>query len=178
MTEMKHYSIDDPIFGFDEDFEVGASKVLMLGGSDTYTQESMALAYRTAGDLLVQEALDRDETSWEIAAPILHLYRHSLELYLKWAAESTARSHDLAPLIRAANKRAKKLTGKELDPAVIERMQEFAAYDDKGFSLRYADADGDGPMVGTTVKLFHLREVMERITSDLAQLRNTKPREV
>mgnify|MGYP003643881248 CR=1 FL=1 len=42
MNRKNNYSIDDPIFGFDEDFEVGANKVLMLGGSDAYTPKSTA----------------------------------------------------------------------------------------------------------------------------------------
>lgn len=174
MIGKRKYSIDDPLFGFDEDFEVGASKVLMLGGSDAYTHESMALAYKSAADILAQEALNRNETSWEIAAPILHLYRHSLELYLKWATQSTAKSHDLESMIELANERAKQHTGKELHPAVIERMQEFSEYDEKGFSFRYADARDDAQYVEATVKLQHLRKVMERITSDLAQLGNAK----
>ena len=178
MNKKKSYSIGDPLFGFDEDFEVGASKVLMLGGSDAYTQESMALAYKSAADILVQKALNRDETSWEIAAPILHLYRHSLELLLKWATQSNPKSHDLESLIKQADERAKQQTGKALHPAVIERMQEFSHYDEKGFSFRYADAGEDAQYSQTTVKLLHLRKVMERITSDLAQLGNAKPREI
>jgi len=50
MTKQKRYTIDDPLFGFDEDFEFGANKVLMLGGGDTYTPEGMALAYRSSVD--------------------------------------------------------------------------------------------------------------------------------
>lgn len=176
MIGKKKYSINDPLFGFGEDFEVGASNVLMLGGADTYRQESMALAYRTAADMLVQGALACDETSWEIAAPILHLYRHSLELYLKWAAQSKAKGHDLKSLIEQVDVRAKELTGEGLDPAVVERMQEFSEYDEKGFSFRYADAVGDAQYFDTTVKLLHLRKVMERIASDLAQVGNTKSR--
>ncbi len=178
MTRKKSYSIGDPLFGFDEDFEVGASEVLMLGGSDAYTHESMALAYKSAADILVQKALDRDETSWEIAAPILYLYRHSLELYLKWATQSNAKSHNLVGMINQANELAKQRIGKELHPEVIERMQEFAEYDENGFSFRYADVSGDAQYSQTTVKLLHLRKVMERITSDLAQLGNAKRREV
>lgn len=172
MTRKKSYSIDDPLFGFDEDFEVGASKVLMLSGSDAYTHESMALAYKSAADILVQKALNRDETSWEIAAPIMYLYRHSLELSLKWATQSNAKSHDLEGMIEQANERAKQHTGAALHPAVIERMQEFSEYDKKGFAFRYANVGGDAQPFGNTVKLLHLRKVMERITSDLAQLGN------
>ena len=178
MTRKKSYSIDDPLFGFDEDFEVGASKVLMLWDFDTCTHEGMALAYKSAADILVQEALNRDETSWEIAAPIMYLYRHSLELSLKWATQSNAKSHNLEGMIKRANKRAKQQTGKALDPAVIERMQEFSEFDKKGFAFRYANAGGDARPFGNTVKLLHLRKVMERITSDLAELGNTKPPEV
>lgn len=174
MIRKKKYSIDDPLFGFDEDFEVGANKVLMLGGCDTYTPESMALAYRSAADRLVQDALDREDTSWEIAAPILHLYRHSLELYLKWAAQSTAKGHDLKGLIKQADDRAKQRTGEGLHPAVIERMQEFADYDKKGFSFRYADAPEGGQGFEITIKLLHLRKVMEWISADLATLGNAK----
>ncbi len=170
MSKKKRFTIDDPLFGFDEDFEFGANKVLLLGGCDTYTPERLALAYRIAADRLVQDALDREDTSWEIAAPILHLYRHSLELYLKWAAQSTAKGHDLERLIQQANDRATQVTGAGLHPAVIERMQEFAEYDKKGFTFRYADANGDARHIDTTVKLLHLRKVMERITSDLTTL--------
>lgn len=170
----KRFTIDDPIFGFDEDFDVGANKVLMLGSSDASTHEGMALAYKEAADRLVQGALSSKDTSWEIAAPILYLYRHSLELFLKWATQSTAKTHNLEPMIEEVNKQAMELTGQALHPAVIERMQELSEYDKMGFSFRYADADGDAPVKGTTVKLLHLRKVMERITSDLTKLGNMK----
>ncbi|MBL7647516.1 MAG: hypothetical protein JNK74_15125 [Candidatus Hydrogenedentes bacterium] len=170
MTAKKSYSIDDPLFGFDEDFEVGANKVLMLGESDISTHGGMALAYKNAADILVQKALDRDETSWEIAAPIMYLYRHSLELSLKWATQSNAKCHDLEGMIQQANERAKQQTGKALHPAVIERMQEFSEFDKKGFAFRYADAGEDAHWIGVTVKLLHLRKVMERITADLVEL--------
>lgn len=174
MIRKEKYTIEDPIFGFDEDFEFGASKVLMLGDSNVYTHESMAQAYKAAADLLVQKALKSKETSWEIAAPILYLYRHSLELYLKWATQSTAKTHDLNRMIKDANKRARKHTGAALDPAVIQRMQELSDYDKQGFSFRYAEAKEDAQFLDTTIKLQHLRKVMDRITSDLTQLGNTK----
>jgi len=74
----------------DEDWKWGA----IVGG---WSSENLVIAraYRTAGDWLVDKGL-REEEMYEVAYPILFLYRHSIELYLKAIARDHTHYEDVS----------------------------------------------------------------------------------
>src|ERR687883_1808995 len=97
---MKEYSarrLDEPIFQdipdeITEDWNHG----VILGGIVS-SDLLIARAYKSAGDTLVQSALESHEPH-EVAYPIFFLYRHALEVYLKLIVKPAKKNHDLKVL--------------------------------------------------------------------------------
>jgi len=74
----------------DETWRHGA----LIGGMGCRDWRQVARAYKLAADELVKLALTEHERH-ELDFPILFMYRHTVELYLKAALENPPEHHDL-----------------------------------------------------------------------------------
>ena len=162
--------IEDPVFGEPEEVEPDANWGILIGGMGSYDEELMAKAYKEAADMLVEQALRSGDRSWAVAPPILFLYRHTVELYLKLVVKPKKRNHSLSELVERANEIAERRVGKRLPDWAKARLLEFANYDPRSTTFRYADGQAPLPFGEYWVYLDHLRQVMEVLTTGLAKL--------
>jgi len=162
--------IDDPISDEPEEVEPEANWGILIGGMASYDEELMAMAYKEAADMLVEQALRSGDRSWAVAPPILFLYRHTVELYLKLVVKPEKRNHSLAELVEQASEIAKRRVGKSLPNWTQARLLEFADYDPRSTTFRYADGQAPLPFGEYWVHLDHLRRVMEILITGLAKL--------
>jgi hypothetical protein len=163
-------SIEDPIFGEPEEVEPDAKWGILIGGMASYDEELMAKAYKEAADMLVEQALRSGDRSWEVAPPILFLYRHSVELHLKLVVQPEKRNHSLAELVEEASEIAQRRGGNRLPDWAKARLLEFANYDPRSTSFRYADRQEPLALGECWIDLDHLRRVMGVLTTGLAKL--------
>jgi len=170
MNEEIGRGVEDPIFGEPWDVEPEANYGVLIGGMATYDEELMAMAYKVAADGLVEQALRSKDRSWEVVPPILFLYRHTVELYLKWVVQPVKRDHSLLELVEQASDIAKRRVGKSFPNWVKARLLEFARYDPGGTTFRYADSRQPLPSEEHWIHLDHLRQVIEVLTTGLAKL--------
>ena len=151
----------------------------MVGGMAVPTAAEMADQYVRAAGLLVDAIARGDCEDYLLPNPVLYLYRHAIELRLKWLLGGAARTHDLRGLMGEISTAA--AAGRLAAPPawVGERLAEFARMDPGSTSFRYGPsrkaADGaDDPLAGDSfVDVRHLRAVME---AAYAALRGTEGR--
>ena len=170
MTDEMVRGIEAPIFSEPEDVEPEANWGILIGGMASYDEEFMAKAYKEAADMLVEQALRRKHRSWEVAPPILFLYRHTVELYLKRVVKPKERNHSLSELVEEASEIAKRRVGKSIPNWAKARLLEFADCDPRSTTFRYADGRAPLPFGESWIHLDHLRRVMEILTAGLAKL--------
>jgi hypothetical protein len=106
----------------------------LLNGAGVDEYAELARNYRQGADALLEAALQSGEAR-EWIHPVLYLYRHTLELYLKVIGEIDAPSHRL----RDCMERVEKRYGEKFNPRARGWMEEFDNIDPKGTSFRYAD---------------------------------------
>lgn len=177
MNEETIRGLEDPIFGEPVDIEPEANYGILIGGMVSYDEERMAMAYKAAGDMLVEEALRSGDRSWEVGAPVLFLYRHTFELYLKWVVQPKGKNHDLLSLVEAADAIVARRFGKGFPVWAKARFLEFAHFDPRGTAFRYAD--GAQPCIGEEcwIELHHLRQITKILTDGLTKLARLEQRE-
>lgn len=96
LDEGNSQSFDQSIFqdvseNISEEWDWG---VLVGGMAEEHDAAAIARAYKIAGDILTSEALN-DGEAYEIAYPILFMYRHALELYLKAVVQPQKLNHSM-----------------------------------------------------------------------------------
>ena len=108
-------------------------------------ESSMANEYAMSANLL-RDAAIKSGTPWFYANPIIYLYRHALELYLKAILQPNKPTHNLLKLRDALITYIK---GKyEIDIAdgwAIQIISEFASLDPSSTRLRYAKDNSGKP---------------------------------
>jgi hypothetical protein len=150
--------VHTPVFeempeGVDETWEHG----VMIGGMAMYNLPQVAKSYKLAADALVERALSKHEAQ-EIHYPIIFLYRHSLELYLKAMLKQPPADHDLNTLIELLQREA----GKQVPSWIEGRVRDFHEIDRQSDAFRYAT----GPDCDELwVDLHRLKAVMDRLAA-------------
>ena len=170
MNEEILHGVDFPIFCENWDDESETNHLILIGGMATYDEERMAVAYKAAGDMLIEHALASGDRSWEVAAPVLFLYRHTVELYLKWVVYDSENNHNIAKLVEEADQIAMRKVGKNLPNWVKARLLEFADHDPRGTAFRYGDRKQPMQNEEYGIDLHHLRRTIEVLTDGLAKL--------
>lgn len=175
---MKEYSVrrlDEPIFQdipdeITEDWNHG----VILGGIVS-SDLLITRAYKSAGDQLVQSALESHEPH-EIAYPIFFLYRHVLEVYLKWIVQPAKKNHNLKTLLGEFEKICIAQYGQQVPNWVKARIMEFSSIDAGSFSFRYAKAlDGSYNIDSELwIELAHLRQVISAICDGFERIARGK----
>jgi len=130
----------EPPEGLDEDWYHG----FLIGGMALYPESidgkiELARAFKEAGDSLVTKALADADLSYQMAYPIMFLYRHAIELYLKLTMPSAKPNHKLPDLIADLDRLVQKRFGQALPRWVKDRLKEFHEIDPNSTSFRYGD---------------------------------------
>ncbi|MBF0457631.1 MAG: nucleotidyltransferase domain-containing protein [Nitrospirae bacterium] len=139
--EMRHEVLRNcytPVFqdipdSIDETWRHGA---LIGAMAELQTNIDIARAYKIAGDILVARNAKEAE-AYEFVYPLLFLYRHSIELYLKSLPLGGKYSHDITKLIPAFEEFVLNEYKQAVPPRVKSWMLEFAMMDPNSTTFRY-----------------------------------------
>lgn len=123
----------------DETWTQGA----MLGGMSGYDERDLAESYFLAGDTLTAVVADHKQDARELVNPVLYVYRHGIELYLKCILQPRAdeRDHNLGALLERFCQHVRDRYGEQVPTWVTEPISEFITYDPASTVFRY-DAMG------------------------------------
>lgn len=155
-TFIEHARLHTPIFQevpdeIDETWQHGA----IIGGMAFRDRGQVARSYKLAADELVALALTKHE-SHELDFPILFLYRHTVELYLKAALANPPEHHDLGELSRLLESEA----GGQLPDWMRNRLRDFHEIDRRSSIFRYADP---GPPGELWIDFHQLQVVIDKL---------------
>jgi hypothetical protein len=145
---------------------------VLVGGMALWSgEEPIARAYKQAGDVLVKEALEND-LAHEFTYPILFVYRHTIELYLKTILNPTQRNHNLESLIQALVDYIDSKYKQPLESCVVERLREFATFDPSSTTFRYSSGHLKSEKLysETWVDLTNLSQVMDMLCKCFEQI--------
>lgn len=91
------------IFGEPSEEDEENPTVAYLGGMTQggYSFWDLAQAFKTTGDILLEQVISGKFEAYELVLPALYNYRHSLELYLKYFVyEEGTETHSLGALLK------------------------------------------------------------------------------
>lgn len=122
-------SPDEP----DEDWAL-----FVLGGMAQRNELEVARSYRMATDALIARALRASDLSYEYAFPVLYLYRHVIELYLKLIVQPQGtQGHGIMPLARAFKARVHSKLKLKIPNWVMDRFRELSEMDPHSDAFRF-----------------------------------------
>jgi hypothetical protein len=124
--------IQQPPDDMDETWHHGALVGRMV--RDVLDQFALAESFRQAGDLLV-EAIHRSAEAYEVIYPIMFVYRHATELYLKALLTPKTKNHDLKQLLIELGKNQNVVVPDWLAIFVLN----FDEFDQCSTTFRYSD---------------------------------------
>jgi DNA-binding transcriptional MerR regulator len=161
--------LNSPIFQepseeMDETWRHGA----LVGGIACRDLPQVARAYKLAADELLKHALSKYEPH-ELDYPVLFLYRHTVELYLKAALENPPEHHDLSRLIQLLEAES----GKKIAVWVRDRLWDFHRIDRMAALFRYADPPADGEL---WIDFHQLQAVIDKLVRAIEQYMEQKRR--
>ena len=160
---------EEPSAAFEREHPWSGPLVFVVGGMALPTMGELADQYVLAAGLLVDAIVRGDCEDYLVPNPVIFLYRHALELRLKWLMGEAARTHDLNGLVRDLASPAPVGRGIILPEWLERRLAEFTAIDPGSTSFRYArtrdrSTRQDVPVDGEVfVDVRHLREAMEAV---------------
>jgi len=126
----------EPPENIDETWTHGA----MLGGMCGYDNDSLAAQYFRAGSALVKHVLSSGERGQDMIGPILYLYRHGVELYLKVILKPEKPSHNLGSLLDAFCRHIRERYNQQVPKWVTRPISELAQADPGSDLFRYGDS--------------------------------------
>lgn len=110
----------------------------MIGGMANIALRHLGQQYYDAAVLLLEAVEHGAAEDSQLAHPVLYLYRHAVELFLKAAMGHGAKSHDLARLAARFKARLKASLNAELPAWISNRIAELAAIDPGSTAFRYS----------------------------------------
>lgn len=135
-----------------------------MGGSPdnlSLAQDFMEAAY------VLTEAIKRgDWENWRLAQPLMFLYRHSLELFLKGVMDCDKKHHDLSGLADDFAAFIRQKYRREAPGWIVARIKEIGGIDPASTAFRYGRtydkaAKAEYPIPGEAyVSLPHLQDAM------------------
>lgn len=148
-------SLNTPVFqeipdGIDETWHG-----VVVGGMASRNWPQVARAYKKAADELWKQALNQCEPH-ELDYPIIFLYRHTIEVYLKAMLNAPPETHDLGRLMELLEQQF----GNQIDHSVKDRLRDFQRMDQHSDVFRYAQPPPDGEL---WVDFHQLKLVMDRL---------------
>lgn len=162
-------SLNSPIFQqpsdeVDETWQHG----VLIGGMACRDLLQVAKAYKLAADELLKQALSKYDLH-ELDYPILFLYRHTVEVYLKAALDNPPERHDLSRLIQLLEAES----GKKIAGWVRDRLWDFHRIDKMAALFRYADPPEDGEL---WIDFHQLQAVIDKLVDAVEQYIDGKAR--
>ena len=155
---------EEPPDDLDEDSTWG----FLLGGMAWKEGYLPADEFLLAANALVDHALRERDLSYEYMPPIMYLYRHALELYLKQIVRPTRRNHDLPYLIGEFEKVLQRDHHQSLPAPIRSWLMEWATHDPTSTNFRYSIGGPDGEY---WVNMHHLRRVMNFLAENFKRMR-------
>lgn len=148
----------------------------MLGGMALPNKLELAQQYYDAAHTLVEVIKRHEIEDYKLVNPVLYLYRHSLELILKYIMHSKATHHRLDALSDDFVKFVKEQSTEKVPTWITNRLKEIAHIDPNSMAFRYAEdkygnkkvcsaVDGE-----TYVSVLQLQEVMSVLYDTLIRL--------
>jgi hypothetical protein len=145
-----------------QDLDEGKRHGILLGGIGTSDTLWLAQAYKTAGDVLVDQAIE-DQNAWLISYPILFNYRHSIELFLKLNNGSTEKTHQIDDLLKDLEFKL----GAEANRWAKDFLMELHRVDKKSTTFRYGE---NLPYTEKWIDLNQLKKVVGLFASEMEHL--------
>lgn len=126
----------------------------------------IADSFKTAGDILVAEALSKDEV-YDLLCPIVYNYRHATELYLKAIITKHKKNHNLIWLLTEFKKLLKSKFDTELPRWFEDIVIAFNDFDPAGTTFRYGEeCPGE-----TWVDVAHMKKILDRMAISFQRIR-------
>ena len=133
----------------------------LIGGMAHRELPQVARAYKLAADELLKVLFSKHEPD-ELDYPVLFLYRHTVEVYLKAAINDPPEHHDLSTLIRLLEAES----GKKIAGWVGDRLWDFHKIDNMAALFRYADPLEDGEL---WIDFHQLKAVIDKLVQAIEQ---------
>lgn len=180
----KHPLFRDP--GEDDQREDGYSAPygFLIGGLTSFERIELAEQYLKAANLLVESIRKQQVGDFEIAYPVLFLYRHALEVLIKYFLGKDVNHHRLDALADELVRFVRDQHGEAVPSWIVSRLREIAQIDPTSQAFRYGE-DRYEPQqrrpvpYETYVRVVELRDVVNtlyaalRRAADVAQQRTT-----
>ena len=110
--------------------ELTLDNYVAIGGLiDLIGMRTIADSYKSRADDLVEIAVNNRNIAYEYTYPILFLYRHVLEFYLKIISTGIKKTHKFDNLILNLREKAKDRLSDEILRELISRIDEFKELD-------------------------------------------------
>ena len=146
----------------------------LVGGMGNMSFQHLGQQYFNAADMLVEHILNGSFfDDHELSNPVLYLYRHSIELFLKAIMQDAAKTHHLETLSDEYRAFIKCEFDADVPEWIINRMTELAVIDPNSTAFRYNQVydratKSDKPVEGEYhVDLRHLRSAMLALNTAL-----------
>jgi len=149
--------------GYSEPFGFLLGPIGVIGRGD------MADQYFRAANLIINQILERQIADYEIAYPVLFLYRHAMELLLKTILANQANHHRLDALADDFTRFAKEKYAEDVPQWITRRLKELARIDPTSQAFRYGEDKYDdskkptGIPAETYVRVLELHDEMNRL---------------
>lgn len=138
----------------------------LIGGGANLSLQHLGQQYYDAAYLLVESIKHQDLEDYRLANPVLYLYRHSVELFLKAAMGEAAKTHSLDRLADEFADFVKQRFDALVPEWIVGRMKELGTIDPSSTAFRYSQnydesVRRDVPIAGEYhVDLLHLQSAM------------------
>lgn len=138
----------------------------LIGGMACRDLPQVARAYKLAADELLKVAQSKYEPQ-ELDYPVLFLYRHTVELYLKAALKNPPEHHDLSGLIQLLEAES----GRKIVGWVKDRLWDFHRIDNMAALFRYADPPANDEL---WIDFYQLQLVIDKLVKAMEQYIESK----
>jgi hypothetical protein len=145
----------------------------LIGGMANAPLQHLGQQYYDAAYVLTETIRLGEWDDYQLANPVLYLYRHSIELFLKSVMDNTGKTHSLYQLATQFSAYIKQKFNCEVPNWVTNRLKEIADIDPNSTAFRYSSnydkvSGVDKPIQGELhVDLLHLQNAMKVLNTAL-----------
>lgn len=179
MTVFSHDQMHRPLFEeltakHERPDEWSSPPSFVVGGMANLSYQHLGQQYFNAAHMLSEHIIEKEYfADWELSNPVLYLYRHSIELFLKAIMRDSAKTHDLATLSSEYKDFIKSTFDADVPSWILDRMGELSIIDPNSTAFRYNKvfskaSKSDVPVAGEFhVDLRHLQSAMLALNTAL-----------
>lgn len=148
----------------------------LLAGMGPPTKLELSQQYFEAANTLIEVIKRHECEDYKLVYPVLYLYRHALELILKYVMRSNANEHRLNILSDHFVEFIKQRSNEEVPTWITARLKEIARVDPNSMAFRYAEDKYDGAKKCSAVddniyiSVTQLQKAMSALYSALARV--------